>query len=123
MAKESGRDKPVQQLREEIAASREDVTRNLRTLRYELDVPRRIRRSVRAQPVVWIGGAVALGAIVAVLSHGRKIAKVAAKSAKPPKNVVAMGFALGAVKIAAQLLKPVVIKFVEKKMASHRGNR
>ena len=123
MVKEPGRDKPAQQLREEIAASRDRVTRNLHTLRYELDVPRKIRRSVRAQPVLWIGGAVAIGAIVAALSHGRKIAKVAAKNAKPPKNVLAMGFALGALKIAAQLLKPVVIKFVEKKMASRRGNR
>jgi hypothetical protein len=117
MAKESGRNKSADQLKEEIAASREGITRNLRTLRCEMDVPRKIRRSVRAQPILWIGGAIALGAIVAALSHGRKIAKVAAKSAKPPKNVVAVGLALGALKIAAQVLKPVVIKFVEKTMA------
>ena len=120
MAKESGRDKPAQQLKEEIAISRERVTRNLRSLRYELDVPRKIRRSIRTHPIVWIGGAIALGAIVAALSHGRKIAKVAAKSTKPPKNVLAVGFTLSALKIAAQLLKPVVIKFVEKKLASQR---
>jgi hypothetical protein len=45
---------------------------------------------------------------------------VATKSAKPRKNVLAVGFTLGALKIAAQLLKPVVIKFVEKKLASQR---
>ena len=117
MAKESGRSNSANQLREEIAASRERMTRNLRSLRYEMDVSRKIRRSVRSQPVLWIGGAIVLGAIVAALSHGRKIAKVAAKSAKPPKNVVAVGLTLGALKVAAQLFKPVVIKFVEKKMA------
>ncbi|MGH8102084.1 MAG: hypothetical protein ACREIW_12360 [Chthoniobacterales bacterium] len=67
--------------------------------------------------MLWLGAAIVLGAIVAALSHGRKIAKVAAKSAKPSKNVVAMGLTLGALKIAAQVFKPVVIKFVEKKMA------
>lgn len=117
MAKESGRNKSADQLKEEIAASRERMTRNLRSVRYEMDVPRKIRRSFRAQPVLWIGGAIVLGVIIAALSHGRKIVKVAAKSAKPPKNVVAVGLTLGALKIAAQVLKPVVIKFVEKKMA------
>jgi len=117
MAKESGRNNSANQLKEEIAISRERMTRNLRSLRYEMDVPRKIRRSFRAQPVLWIGGAIVLGAILAALSHGRKIAKVAAKSAKPPKNVAAVGLTLGALRIAAQLFKPVVIKFVEKKMA------
>ena len=120
MAKESGRSKSTEQLKEGITASRESVARNLSNLRYELDVPRKIRRSVRQQPVLWIGGAIAIGVIVAALSHGRKIAKVAAKSAKPQKDVMAMGLALGVLKIAAQVLKPAVIKFVEKKMASPR---
>jgi hypothetical protein len=118
MAKESGRSKSTEQLKEGITASRESVARNLSNLRYELDVPRKIRRSVRRQPVLWIGGAIAIGVIVAALSQGRKIAKVAAKSAKPQKDVLAMGFALAALKIAAQILKPMAIKFVEKKMAS-----
>jgi hypothetical protein len=117
MAKESGRNNSANQLKEEIAASRERMTRNLRGVRYELDVPRKIRRSFRAQPVLWIGGAIVLGVIIAALSHGRKIAKLAAKSAKPPKNVVAVGLTLGALRIAAQLFKPVVMKFVEKRMA------
>ena len=120
MAKESGRSKSAEQLKEEIRVSRESVARNLGNLRYELDVPRKVRQSVRRQPVLWIGGAIAIGVIVAALSHGRKIVKVAAKSAKPQKDVLAMGFALGALKIAAQILKPAVIKFVEKKMASPR---
>lgn len=120
MAKESGRNKSAEQLKEEITASRATLTRNLRSLRYELDVPQKIRRSFKRQPVLWVGGAIAIGVIVAALSHGRKIVKVAAKGTKPQKDVMAMGLALGALKIAAQILKPVVIKFVEKKMASPR---
>ena len=117
MAKKSGRNNSANQLKEEIATTRERMTRNLRSVRYELDMPRKIRRSVRSQPVLWVGGAIVLGAVVAALSHGRKIANVAAKSTKPPKNVMAVGLTLGALKIAAQVLKPVVIKLVEKKMA------
>jgi len=41
-------------LREEIARSRELVSRNLGGLRYELDFPRKIRRSFQTQTVLWL---------------------------------------------------------------------
>jgi len=41
MAKESGNDEPAEVLREEIARSRELVSRSLSGLRYELDFPRK----------------------------------------------------------------------------------
>ena len=49
MAKESGNDEPAEELREEIARSRESWTRDLRGLRTKLDFPRKIRRSFQTQ--------------------------------------------------------------------------
>ena len=123
MDKESGRDEPADELRDEIAESRQVVTRNLRGLRYELDFPRKIRRSLRTQPLIWIGGAVAIGAVLIILSSGKRVVNVATKSTKPSNKLLTMGFALGALRIASELVKPVVIKFVERKLIGQRSRR
>jgi hypothetical protein len=116
MDKESRRDKPTDQLKEEIAQSRQRLAQNLRGLRYELDFPRKIRRSFRTQPLLWIGGAVAIGAVLMILSSGKKIVNVAAKQTKPSNKLLAMGFALGALRIASELVKPVIVKTLERKL-------
>lgn len=71
MAKEFGNDEPAEKLREEIARSRERLTRDLRGLRYELDFPRKIRRSFQTQTVLWLAAAAAAGLLFTVLP-GRK---------------------------------------------------
>ena len=122
MDKESGRHNSADELKEEIAESRECLAQNLRGLRYELDFPRKIRRSFRTQPVLWIGGVVAIGAVLMILSSGKRIVNVAAKTTKPPNKLLAMGFALGALRIASELIKPVIVKALEKKLTG-AGNR
>ena len=72
MAKESGSDEPAEELREEIARSRELVARNLSGLRYELDFPRKIRRSFQTQTVLWLAAAAAAGLVFMVLPRRKK---------------------------------------------------
>jgi hypothetical protein len=122
MDKKSGRHNSANELKEEIAESRERLVQNLRGLRYELDFPRKIRRSFRTQPMLWIGGAVAIGAVLMILSSGKRIVNVAAKTTKPSNKLLAMGFALGALRIASELVKPVIVKALEKKLTG-AGNR
>ena len=120
MAEESGRNKPTEKLSEEIALSRERVTRSVRGVRSELDFPRKIRRSFQTQTVLWIGGAVVIGALFTVLSRGKKKIYVNAKNVTPPQNrLLAMGFALGALRLASNLLKPIIVNFVEKKVRDY----
>lgn len=129
MAEESGRNKPAGELREEIALSRERVTRTIRGVRSELDFPRKIRKSFQTQTIFWIGGAVVIGALFTVLSRGRKKVYVDAKSSgQAQQKLLAMGFALGALRLASTLLKPMLVNFVEKKVrgyasGSRSGNR
>ncbi len=120
MAKESGRNRPVDELKEEIAVSREEVSRNLRGLRYELDLPRKIRNSFRDEPLPWITTAAAVGIFIVLMATRRKRAHVDVKAlAKPPGKLLTVGFALGALRIAAGLLKPVILRFVEKKVRDY----
>jgi len=122
MAKKSGNNKSDAELKEQIARSREDLALRLNRVREEVDLPRRIRRSVRREPVRWIVGAIAVGLLVtAVLTRKKKVIVDAKGGTKSKHPLLEAGFVLGALRVAASLLKPVVINVVEKKLRSYSG--
>jgi hypothetical protein len=119
MAKELGNDDPAEELREEIARSRERLTRDLRGLRYELDFPRKIRRSFQTQTVLWLAAAAAAGLVFTVLPRRKKKVYVDLKSGrKSTGRILEAGFVLGALKIAANVLKPVIVSFLKDKVSA-----
>ena len=121
MAKKSG-NKSDPELKEEIARSREELALRLSRVREEVDLPRKIRRSVQREPVPWIIGAIAVGLLVtAVVTRKKKVIVDAKGSPKSKHALLEAGFVLGALRIAAGLLKPVVMNFVEKKFGNHMG--
>ena len=121
MAKKSG-NRSKAELTEQIARSREDLARRLDRVRDEIDLPRKIRRSVRREPVPWIVGAIAVGLLVtAVVTRKKKVYVDAKGGAKAKHPLLEAGFILGALRIAASLLKPVVMNVVEKKFGSYMG--
>ena len=120
MAKKSGNNKSDAELREQIARSRDDLALRVNRVREELDLPRKIRRSVRREPVPWIVGAIAVGLLVtAVVTRKKKVYVDAKGGTKSKHALLEAGFVLGALRIAAGLLKPVVVNFVEKKLGSY----
>ncbi len=122
MAKKS-RSKPAEELKQQIARSRDDVERRLARVRDESDFPKKIRRSVRREPVPWIIGAIAVGLLLtAVVTRRKKIVVSGTPGAKSKGGMLEAGFVLGALKVAATLLKPVVLKMVEQKFG-HFGVR
>src|SRR5205085_9180519 len=124
MAKKSGNNKSDAELKEQIARSREDLALRLNRVREEVDLPRRISRSVRREPVPWSVGAIAVGLLVTAVVTRKKKIYVDAKGAPKSRHVLLeAGFVLGALRIAASLLKPVVMNFVEKKFGDHIGRR
>jgi hypothetical protein len=120
MAKESGRKKSTQQLTTEIARSRDLVERDLRDLRAELDFPRKIRKSFRRSTGIWIAAIVVVGVALAVRPARKKKVYVDANADRKVKGkIMEAGFALGALRIAATLLKPVIVKFVTNTLRSY----
>ena len=110
---------PAQEMREEIARSRELVSRNLSGLRYELDFPRKIRRSFQTQTVLWLAVAAAAGLLFTVLPGRKKKVHVDLKSArKSTGRLLEAGFLLGVLEIAANVLKPVIVSFLKKKVSA-----
>jgi len=122
MAEKSGYDKSIDELRAEIAGSRERVGRDLCGLRHELDFPAKFRRSFREQTVSWITAAGAVGAVIALAPMRRKKIYVDAKSSrKSQKKLVETGFALAALKVVATLARPVIVEFVKIRMTDFAG--
>ena len=121
MAKKSGNKQSDAELKAQIDRSREDLALRLSRVREEADVPRKIRRSVEREPVPWIIGAIAVGLLVtAVITRKKKKIYVDTRAAKATKSaLLEAGFVLGALRIVAGLLKPVILNFVEKKLGSY----
>jgi hypothetical protein len=122
MAEKSGRNKSIDELTAEIAQSRERVARDLGGLRYELDFPAKFRRSFREQTVSWLTAAAAVGALIALAPMRKKKIYVDAKGRQTnKKKLVETGLALGALKIAASLARPVIVEFVKNRLTDFGG--
>src|SRR5438445_10040798 len=115
MAKTSRRNESIDELRAELARSRERLRHDLRGLRYELDFPARFRRSFREQTVSWLTAAAAVGALIALAPmRKRKVYVDAKNSRKAKKKLVETGFALAAPKVASRLVRPVTGKLIKR---------
>jgi hypothetical protein len=122
MAQESGHNKSIDDVIAEIARSRERVARDLRGLHYELDFGAKLRRSFRKQTVSWLTAAAAVGALIAFAPLRRKKIYIDAKSdRKTKKRLVETGFALGALKILASFVRPVVVELLRNRLIGSGG--
>jgi DNA-dependent RNA polymerase auxiliary subunit epsilon len=122
MAEKSGRKKSTDELRMEIARSRERVRRDLRGLHYELDFPAKLRRSFREQTILWITAAAAVGVLIALAPMRKKKIYIDAKSGRKPKEkLLETGFVLGALNIGAKLIKPAIVEFVKNRLTGTAG--
>jgi hypothetical protein len=110
-------------LRQEVAHSRDRLGRDLSGLRYELDFPLKFRKSFQRQTVLWIGAAIVVGVMFAVMpARTKKVrinAKAKSKGEQQKEGLLGAGLALGALKLVATMLKPTITAFVAKKMSGY----
>jgi hypothetical protein len=110
------------QLTEEIARSRLRVASELRGLRYELDFPAKFRRSFRKQTGSWLGAATAVGALIALAPMRKKKVYVDTRGRrKGNKKLMETGVALAAMKLVANLARPVIMEFVKNRFFAADG--
>ena len=122
MAEKSGHNESTDELRAEIDRSRERVAHDLRGVHYELDFPAKLRRSFREQTVSWLAAAAAVGALIAFAPMRKKKIYVDAKSGRKTKRkLIETGFALGALKIAVTLVRPIIVDLVKNRLADFAG--
>jgi hypothetical protein len=122
MAEKSARKKSTDELRMEIARSRERVGRDLRGLHYELDFPAKLRRSFREQTILWITAVAVVGVLIALAPMRKKKIYVDAKSGRKPKEkLMGTGLALGALNIGANLIRPAIVELVKNRLTRAAG--
>jgi hypothetical protein len=99
------------------------MTRDLTALRYELDFPQKFRKSFQRQTVLWIGAAIVVGVVFAVMpARTRKVrvnAKTKSRGEEQKEGILGAGLALGALKLLATALKPTITAFVAKQMSGY----
>jgi hypothetical protein len=123
MDEKSKRNKSIAELRTKIALSRERIDSDLRGLRYELDFPAKLRKSYRERTVSWLGASTAVGALmVLLLMRKKKIYVDPTSGRKADKNLAETGFALGALKIGAGLVRPAIVELVKNRLRSVSGH-
>jgi hypothetical protein len=122
MAEKSGRNKSTAELRTRIARSRERVGCDLRSLHYELDFPAKLQRSFRERTVSWLAASTAVGTLMVLLLTRKKKMYVDLKSGRKANNkLMETGFALGALKIGASLVRPAIVELVKKRLTGVAG--
>ena len=123
MAEKPGQEKSLHELRQEAAHSRDRLARDLTGLRYELDFPLKFRKSFQRQTVLWVGAAIVVGVVFAIMPARKKEVKVRVsakdRGQKEKEGLVGAGLAIGALKLVATLLKPTITAFVAKKMGGY----
>jgi hypothetical protein len=104
----------INELKTEIAGSRQRLSRELQGLRYELDFPAKFRRSFRKQTGSWISAAAAVGALIALAPMRRKKVYVDARSRRTgDKKLMQTGLAMAALKLVGNLARPLIMEFVK----------
>lgn len=132
MAEKPGQEKSLHELRQQAAHSRDRLARDLEGLRYELDFPLKFRKSFQRQTVLWIGAAIVVGVIFAVMPAREKKIYVRGRKGKSDekrkgeeqkKGLIGAGLAMGALRLAATLLKPTLMKYASDRMGSYAARR
>ena len=123
MAEKPGQEKSLHELRQEAAHSRDRLSRDLTSLRYELDFPLKFRKSFQRQTVLWVGAAIVVGVVFAIMPSRTKKVKVRVpakdRGQKEKEGILGAGLAIGALKLVATMLKPTITAFVAKKMGGY----
>jgi len=123
MAEKPKRNKSTDELSTKIAHSRERVDCDLRGLHYELDFPAKLQRSFRERTVSWLAASTAVGALMVLLLTRKKKIYVDPKGGrKTNKKLVETGFALGALKIGASLVRPAIVELVKNRLTGVSGH-
>jgi len=132
MAKDPRQEKSIHDLRQEIAHSRDRLARDLTGLRYELDFPLKLRKSFQRNTATWVSAAVLTGVVFTARAFpSKKKTTVEVRGSKSgqqkkgeeqKKGLLQAGMAMGLLRFAATLLRPVVISFVTKKIGGYASS-
>lgn len=125
MAEKSGSDESNAELRQQITSSRANLARDVGGLEYELNFPLKFKKSFQRNTVFWVGSALALGLLIALLRARTQKVYLSAVGKKvrgiPDKKLLESGALLGILKLGMTVLQPLIVSHFAKKGAKKGG--
>jgi hypothetical protein len=113
----AGREDRKAQLATQLARARADFGYSMAKVRDEVDVPRRVRRSVANHAFLWVGGAAIAGFIIARLPRRTKKVYVNEEGKKvSPEKVAKTGLLFAAARIVFGLAQPILLKVAREQL-------
>lgn len=124
MAQKHRPDKSLNDLRQEIAHSRDRLGRDLSGLGYELNFPLKLKKSFQRQSKVWAAGAMIIGVLLSFRRGGKRTIMIekggsAKKGQEQKKGMLAAGLAMGGLRLVGTLLRPMVVSYLAKKVGGY----
>src|SRR5258708_5997652 len=107
----------------ELERARAGIARNFTALRSDLNVPRRVKSTVRNHKTAFIGGAALLGLLVSKLPARRKKIYVDRKSKGVVKEVEKAGLGLMLLQLALKAAKPALMGLATQKLGEFARTR
>jgi hypothetical protein len=107
----------------ELQRSRAAASANVQLLRRDLDFSTRAKKAFKKSPLPWLGGAAVLGLIVArIPRQKKKVVTVYPKKEEPAiEKAGKAGLVLGALKIAFDVARPAILKWVTQRVSDYAG--
>ncbi len=114
----------------DLARSRDEVRQSRAAVGREFDVKAKLDAVVRRKPFAWLGGAAALGWILAgPHTKTRTITKIARHPGERPRTVKdtgrragALGFLIGLVRFLLPMIKPALTASAAKRLSRTLGD-
>ena len=109
----------------ELARARHGVSANVRGLRRDFDVGQRLETAYRQHSIAWLTGASLLGFVLARVSARRGKVVERPKGRKPAaeEKVVRAGILVTVLKIAFDIARPALTKWVRRRVAAYADQR
>jgi len=107
----------------DLARARGELTRHTRAVRRGLDVVARLNLSFRRHGLVWLTGAALLGLLLTWLPRRKKAVLHSSRKPAPETKAVKAGLLLTALKIAFDIGRPVLTKWIAHQVTAYTEGR
>jgi len=116
--------KSLNELRQEIAHSRDRLGRDLSGLGYELNFPLKFKKSFQRRGKLWAAGAMLIGLVLTIRPARKAKVRYETKTARrqgeqTKKGLFEAGLAVALLRFAGTVARPLVVSFLTKKLRGY----
>jgi hypothetical protein len=123
MAEGNRSKKSLEQLKQEVAHSRDRLAREMGGLRYELNLPLKFRKSFQRSTGSWLAVAGVLGLLFTVAPRKKKVVVKTQLAPGEKKGFFEAGFVLTALRVIGTMLRPAITNYLASRMSANAQRR